>query len=72
MPDPTDPRFAEELVRVNATSAMRPYAISGSFKALIREFRPVLANRVMADSTRASWSYYLQLIEDKAGDRLIA
>lgn len=72
LPDPTDPRFAEELARVNAQPAPRPEPLAGSFKALIREFRPVLANRTMADSTRASWSYYLQLIEDKTGDRLVA
>ncbi|MDH2129859.1 tyrosine-type recombinase/integrase [Sphingobium yanoikuyae] len=50
LPDPSDPRFAQELARVNAEAAQSDAAaearwvpIPGSFGALAREFRVALA-----------------------------
>lgn len=50
LPDPSDPRFAHELARVNAEAAQAAQAaearwvpIPGSFGALAREFRAALA-----------------------------
>jgi hypothetical protein len=72
LPDPTDPRFAEELMRVNATPVQLGVAAPGSIAALVIEFRVVLAKRTMADATRRAWSYYLGLIEEEHGKRLVA
>lgn len=71
LPDPSDPRFAEELAKVNAKpERLKPLA--GSIAALIAEFRPILAERKMADATRRDWAYYLGLIEKQHGKRIVA
>ena len=47
LPDPTDPRFATELARVNneaANVAKRGELLAGSFGALAREFRAAINN----------------------------
>ncbi|WP_223797398.1 tyrosine-type recombinase/integrase [Sphingomonas nostoxanthinifaciens] len=72
LPDPTDPRFAEELALLNKQPPAREKGLPGSFKLLVEEFRPVLANRKMAVSTRQSWIYYLDLIETEHGHRVVA
>lgn len=71
LPDPTDPRFAEELARVNAKPE-RTRPARGSISALIAEFRPILAKRPMAAATRSAWAYYLGLIDEQHGKRLVA
>lgn len=71
LPDPSDPRFAEELARVNAKPE-RAKSVAGSIAALIAEFRPVLAAKTMADATRRDWAYYLGLIEKQHGKRIVA
>ena len=72
LPDPTDPRFAEELARLNRAPPSRPQALSGSIKLLAQEYRSVLTNRKMATSTRQAWAYYLDLIETEHGHRIVA
>lgn len=72
LPDPTDPRFAEALARLQGKPVERRAAAPGSFAALIAEFRPILAKQTMADATRRDWAYYLGLIEDEHGHRLVA
>lgn len=72
LPDPTDPRFAEELARVNKTVEERAAPGYGSIAALIVEKRKLLAAVKMADETRRAWSYYLDLIEAQHGTKLVA
>jgi integrase len=72
LPDPGDPTFAEALKRANGESVERQPAAKGTVAALIAEFRPTLAKRSMADTTRGAWSYYLDLIERQHGHRLVA
>lgn len=72
LPDPTDPRFAEELARVNGTAAQRSEPGHGTIAALVREKRRLLAPVKMADETRRAWSYYLGLIEEEHGAKLVA
>lgn len=72
LPDPSDPRFAEELARVNSKPTERAKPLQGTIGALIVEYRPVLAKRELAAATRRDWHYYLQLIEDDHGNRLVA
>jgi hypothetical protein len=71
-PDPTDPTFAEALARVNGKTIERARPQSGTVSALIAELRPVLAKREMASATRSAWGYYLGLIEEQHGKRLVA
>lgn len=71
LPDPSDPRFAEELQRLNS-KVERPRELQGTIGALIAEYRPVLAKRDMAASTRTQWHYYLGLIQQEHGHRLVA
>lgn len=72
LPDPGDPTFAEELARVNQQPEPRPKAAHGTMTALIIEQRNVLARKPMADATRADWNYYLGLIQEQHGKRLVA
>ena len=72
LPDPTDPRFAVELARLNAEPPARAMVTPGTIAALIAEFRPVLINRPMAQSTRDGWNYYLDLLEREHGHRFVA
>lgn len=72
LPDPTDPRFAEELARVNKTAVERAKPGYGSIAALAVEKRKVLATAKMADETRRAWFYYLDLIESEHGAKLVA
>ncbi len=73
LPDPTDPLFAEALARVNAKPiATIGQAAPGSMAALAAEFRAVLANKPMADDTRRAWAYYLDLIVEQHGSKLVA
>ncbi|WP_244552312.1 hypothetical protein [Allosphingosinicella indica] len=72
LPDPSDPRFAEALARVNATREPRQAALPGTMGALVVEARPIIAARKMADSTRRDWHYYLGLFEAEHGSRLVA
>jgi hypothetical protein len=72
LPDPDDPQFAAELQRVAKAPPERRAAIRGTIKALVAEFRPVLAKRTMADTTRAAWGYYLGLIEQRYGSGMVA
>jgi integrase len=72
LPDPSDPRFAEELARVNTKQPVRQRAAYGTMAGLVAELRIVLSKRKMADATRADWNYYLGLIEEQHGRRLVA
>jgi hypothetical protein len=72
LPDPTDPTFAERLERANGKVVERTRAPIGTVSALIAELRPVLAKREMASATRSAWGYYLGLIEEQHGKRLVA
>jgi hypothetical protein len=72
LPDPTDPTFAEALARVNGKTVERARPQTGTISALIAELRPVLAKREMAPATRSAWGYYLGLIEEQHGKRLVA
>lgn len=71
LPDPTDPAFAEALSIVNGKPSQRRRPLQGTIAALIAELRIVLAERVMADATRSAWDYYLGLIEEQHGERLV-
>lgn len=71
LPAETDPRFAEELARLQGKGAERRTAAPGSIGALIAEYRPILAKRPMAEATRRDWRYYLGLIEEEHGHRLV-
>lgn len=73
LPDPLSPLFAEELERVNA----KPVAVktgypARSIGALIAEYRAIVARRSMATETRRAWGYYLELIEEQHGKKLVA
>jgi hypothetical protein len=72
LPDPTDPGFAEALARVNGKAPVRAEPVGGTIAALIAELRPVLAKRDMATDTRKAWAYYLRLIDEQHGKRLVA
>lgn len=72
LPDPSDPRFAEALARVNRKGPAREKAASGTIRALIIEKRKQLAKVEMADTTRSAWAYYLGLIEQQHGKRLVS
>lgn len=73
LPDPLSPLFAEALARANgAPEKVRTGWPARSIGALIVEFRPVLASRKMADETRRAWFYYLGLIEEAHGTKLVA
>lgn len=72
LPDPSDPTFAEELKRVNGEPVARAKPTKGTIAALIAELRGMLAKREMADATRSAWGYYLGLIEQQHGRRLVA
>jgi len=71
LPDPADPGFAEALARVNGQAPERRRPAEGTIAALIAEKRAVLARTEMAAATRAAWNYYLQLIGDQHGHRLV-
>lgn len=72
LPDPSDPTFAEALGRVNGKAPERAKPAAGTVAALIAEMKPVLAKRTMAAATRAAWAYYLGLIGEQHGRRLVA
>lgn len=72
LPDPSDPSFATELARIEGKPAPRAKPIDGSIAALIAEYRLILAKQTMAESTRKAWNYYLGLIEEQHGKRLVA
>ena len=72
LPDPSDPGFAAALARVNGHRAPREAAASGTMAALCVEMRRLLARRDLAGATRASWLYYLDLIQAEHGKRLVA
>jgi hypothetical protein len=72
LPDPSDPTFAEALARVNGTTPERARPIRGTIAGLIAEMRPTWAKRDMAQATRSAWAYYLELIEQQHGKRLVA
>jgi hypothetical protein len=71
LPDPSDPRFAAELARVNGKVVPRARPETGTVAALIAEMRPVLAKRPMAATTRGAWAYYLDLIGAQHGHRQV-
>jgi hypothetical protein len=72
LPAPTDPGFAEALARIEAKPAPRRTVREGTMAALITERRVILALEELADSTRRNWHYYLGLIEQEHGHRLVA
>lgn len=85
LPDRADPRFATELARINALVApeaaaeiKRADAAANSIAALIREFRPTLANREGKKGTRITkssmnnWNTYLKQIGDEHGNKIVA
>lgn len=72
LPDPESPLFAAALARVNEKGSARQQAERGTISALVAAFRPILAKRRMAASTRAAWHYYLGLIEAQHGKRIVA
>lgn len=66
LPDPTDPRFASELERVNSEAAgakQREELIPGSFGALARDFRAALI---------AGWTKKTKKFKGKNGNRPLA
>ncbi|MGE4430891.1 MAG: hypothetical protein AB7E05_09165 [Sphingobium sp.] len=75
LPDPTDPRFAEELAKVNAEAeGTRQGPIHGSFGALALEFRAALATgwtkkkkrkgaKALAANTLANYLRYVAMFE---------
>lgn len=82
LPDPSDPRFAEELARVNAPVAARSGARPGSMAALAIEFRKALAKgwtkkvrkrgrRALSKNTLANYLRYVAMIEQEHGHRFV-
>jgi hypothetical protein len=71
LPDPSHPNFAAELARVNGEVLPRQKPATGTMAALIAEFRPSLAKKAIAASTRSAWAYYLDLIEQQHGHRIV-
>lgn len=72
VPFVTDPGFEDAWARVNEKPKERKRAAAGTMSALIQERRALLANQKMADSTRRNWAYYLDLIDEEHGQRLVA
>ncbi|WP_246610992.1 hypothetical protein [Aquisediminimonas profunda] len=72
LPHPTDPRFAEELARINGKPPERAKVGRGTIRALVIEQRTMLAKTDMAKTTRTNWAYYLGLIEEEHGHRLVS
>lgn len=78
LPDPLSPLFAEELAKVEGKPKVgRSGWPARSIGALIPEFKPVLfarkiKGRPMADETKRAWNYYLGLIEQEHGTKLVA
>ena len=73
LPDPLSPAFAEELERVNAKPDVDGPTVfaAGTIGRLAAEFKAVNAKRTMADETRRAWTYYLGLMEEEHGHKLV-
>lgn len=71
LPDPTDPGFSAALDRANG-KPVRPAKGAGSIAALTAEYRPVMAKKTMAESTRDQWHYYLDLLDAEHGSKPVA
>jgi hypothetical protein len=71
LPDPSDPTFAEALARVNGKAPERARPPTRHDRGADRRAAPVLAKRDMA-TRRARLGYYLGLIEEQHGKRLVA
>lgn len=72
LPDPTDPRFAEELARVNAKPSERQAPAAGTIGALVVEYRAAVAKRPLSDVTRANYARYIDMIDSEHGHRKVA
>lgn len=72
LPDPSDPRFAVELARVNGTVAPRVAPADGTMAALAVEYRRRMASRALADATRRNQATYVARIETDHGHRRVA
>lgn len=83
LPDPTDPRFAEALARVNGAPAGRDAPLPGSMAALAAEFRAALAAgwskkrrkkgaAALAPATRVNYGRYIDMIVEAHGKEMVA
>jgi DNA-binding CsgD family transcriptional regulator len=72
LPEIDDPRFYEELARVNGEAAERPEKLEGSIAALAVLYRERLATTKLASSTRTNKLYYVGLIEQEHGKKQVA
>lgn len=66
------PDCAERLASAQRPTEERSKAAPGSIAALIAEFRPVLAKRKIAPSTRRNYAEYIDRIEAEHGHRSVA
>jgi hypothetical protein len=71
LPDPSDPRFAEELARLNAAPPARRAALPGTMAALAAAFRAEITARRLAPATRENYRRYVDLIQEQHGHRLV-
>lgn len=65
------PDFAERLAAAQMPAATRATPAHGSVAALIAQFRPVLAKRELAASTRRNYGIYLDRIAEDHGHRSV-
>lgn len=83
LPDPSHPKFAEELQRVNGAAKERTVILRGSVRALAIEFRQALANgwtkktrkkgaKALSPNTRTNYLRYVAMIEASHGSELVA
>jgi integrase len=72
LPDPTDPRFAEALARVNAQPVVKGAPLPGSVSALCVDFRAALARKKLAAATRRNYQRYVDMIDEEHGKQMVA
>jgi integrase len=72
LPDFDDPKFAEEYEKLSAPEKTRQKPKSGTFAALVIEYRSASEFKtIRSDKTRRNTIYYLSLIEEDHGHRSV-
>lgn len=82
LPDPTDPRFAEELARVNGAAEAPAKAVAGTIRALAADFRVALDGgwtkkkrrkgaKAISANTRRNYDRYIDMLVDSHGGEFV-
>lgn len=72
LPPLDHPSFAAKWAEANKNAPRRDKPLEGTMAALIALYRPILTERRLAQATRRNWIYYLDLIEQQHGKRIVA